>query len=321
MSLSKIPVDVLVLIMSQLSIPEIGSLIRVEKCIYDRISQSDYFWKVLYFYFHRVIPSNVQSWSVLFRTRHTRWYPLESEMFEEADHNTFISRSNKYQGFCLEYVMDRGFLADNRCGNWQMRSHTLQPIPLNVGGSKVLYYEVIVSDEPVLSGNGVGLLLSGISLNNHMPGWEKGSYAIHSDNGNAYYNNESTIYQCKGFAYAPAFQRNNAVIGCGYNFKTKEIFFTIDGQFIGVAFNLPDEVPVGDIAPCIGMLSKNSYYTVNLGHFPFVFNIDAYICGDNVEKLENVILDETDSSSYRMYRKDIEEMLKRGENFLTSLNK
>jgi len=201
-----------------------------------------------------------------------------------------------------------------------MISHTLQPIPLTVGGRRVLYYEVFIREEPPSHGNGVGLLLKGMKLNDYMPGWVKGSYGLHSDNGNAYYNNEINIHKCKGFAFSPPFQRNGAVIGCGYNFKTREIFFTMDGQYIGVAFNLPDEVEVGDIVPCIGMLSKNSYYTLNLGHFPFVFNIDAYICGGNLEKLENIIFDES-HSSFRLYRKDIEDMFKRGENFLTSLNK
>jgi len=97
--------------------------------------------------------------------------------------------------------------------------------------------------------------------------------------------------------------------------KQKKFFFTQEGQFIGVAFTLPNQVEVGGIVPCIGMHTPRSTWAVNLGKYPFKFNIDAYICGDNIEKLEGFQYEERESQ-YLVTRQQIDEMAARGENFL-----
>jgi len=166
------------------------------------------------------------------------------------------------------------------------------------------------------NGNGIGLMLKGASLNNHLPGWEKGTYAMHSDDGNAYYNNDDSIYSCKSFAFGPAYQRKGAVVGCGYNFNTREVFFTHEGQLIGSPFSLPNKVEVGGIVPCVGLHTSHSIWAINLGFLPFKFNIDAYICGEDVEKLEDFQYNESLSSTYHISRKEIADIIATGGNFL-----
>jgi len=317
MNFAKLPMEVLGKIVAGLTYTDLGALIRVDEETYTSISSRDWFWKTMFWTFYQLLPINVDNWATLFKKRHTRWYPLETEMFDLEDHNQYILKSDTSLEFCLVYSPQGGVFrqSDSMCGNWYQLSHLLEPVPLCVEGTQVLYYEITVKMEIQGHGNGLGLMLKGADLNHHMPGWEQGSYAMHSDDGNAYYNNSPSIYSCKSFAYGPSFQRNGAVIGCGYNFKTKEVFFTQEGQFIGVAFTLPNQVEVGGIVPCIGMHTPRSTWAVNLGKYPFKFNIDAYICGDNIEKLEGFQYEERESN-YLVTRQQIDEMAARGENFL-----
>jgi len=197
-------------------------------------------------------------------------------------------------------------------------NHVFKPISVQVDGPKILYWEIYVIEERKGRGNGMGFMIKNADLTQHMPGWERGTYAMHSDDGHAYYNNDSTIYNCKSFAFGPAYQDSGIIIGCGYNFSTREIFFTHNGLMIGVAFVIPNPLEVGEIFPCVGMSTPRSLWRVNLGQRPFAFNIDCYICGENVEILNGLTFDESEAGSnhYRVSRKDTIEKIQKGENFL-----
>jgi len=178
--------------------------------------------------------------------------------------------------------------------------------------------ELTVINEDKGTGNAMGLMIKSADLSLYMPGWEPGTYAMHSDDGHAYFNNDTSIYHCKSFAFGPAYQQAGVVIGCGYNFSTREIFFTHNGLMIGVAFVIPNTLEIGDICPCVGMKTIGSVWRINVGQKPFLFNIDGYICGDNIEELNGLIFDESEAgtSQYRMSRSDTIEKMKKGENFL-----
>jgi len=261
---------------------------------------------------------NVQIWHDVFVNRSTRWYPKIEDLFGERDHNDYIFHSINNNDLLLQCSAPKS-LWGNTAGTWHPVSHTWNPIPINIDNAKVFYWELIVQDEEKGQGNAMGLMIKSADLSKHMPGWEPGTYAMHSDDGHAYYNNKSSIYECKSFAFGPAYQTNGVIIGCGYNFLTREVFFTHNGLLIGVPFLIPNQLEVSDISPCIGMMTQRSIYRINVGQKPFAFNIDAYICGENIEKMTDLTFDESDtdlSDHYRISRKETIEKIGQGQNFL-----
>jgi hypothetical protein len=246
-----------------------------------------------------------------------KWYPPISELFGVHDHNAYIEHSIDNNELVL-YCKSPESSWNNLAATWHPVSHVFKPIPIQIEDPKILYWELTVEIEQKGKGNAMGLMITNANLSSHMPGWERGTYAMHSDDGHAYYNNDSTIFNCKSFAYGPAYQTPGVVIGCGYNFITSQIFFTHNGLLIGPAFVIPSLLKVGEICPCIGMMTPNSIYRVNVGQKPFMFNIDAYICGENIETF-NLTFDESEAgvNHYRVSRKDtIEKMQTGGPNFL-----
>jgi hypothetical protein len=64
---------------------------------------------------------------------------------------------------------------------------------------------------------------------NRIPGWVKDTYGYHGDDGQVFHNNG------QGKPWGPRYNTGD-IIGCGINFKTGEVFFTKNGEFLGVAY-------------------------------------------------------------------------------------
>eukprot|EP01133_Synstelium_polycarpum_P016658 gene16658-19795_t len=98
------------------------------------------------------------------------------------------------------------------------------------------YFEVLIKsmDRGHVS---VGLAGKEYPLNLHI-GWVKRSYGYHSDDGRKFKWREHTTSAGinEGEPYGPGFKKGD-IIGCGLFFETREIFFTKNGTFLGVAFN------------------------------------------------------------------------------------
>jgi len=107
-----------------------------------------------------------------------------------------------------------------------------------------------------------------------MPGWDKCSYAYHSDDGG--------IFHGKGeMQYGPNFGIGDT-IGCGINYKNGGIFFTLNGKFLGYAWT---ELPTilnneHEWYPTVGV-DSSSPLAFNYGiDRPFFFNLAEYVaCG------------------------------------------
>lgn len=72
--------------------------------------------------------------------------------------------------------------------------------------------------------------------------------------------------------YGPRFGAGDTV-GCGLDYARREIFFTLNGEYLGVAFE--DVMAHAPLYPTVGIDSLHPV-SLNFGEAPFDFDLDAY---------------------------------------------
>lgn len=148
---------------------------------------------------------------------------------------------------------------------------------------------------------GIGLSTRDVNLN-RLPGWDKGSYGYHGDDGHSFCSSGS------GIAYGPTFTTGDYV-GCCVNFLENTCFYTRNGYnignngldlhvriytlvFLGTSFR---DIPVGnmldfpdhhslvvssfqtEIFPTVGLQTPLEAIEANFGLTPFKFDLEKYI--------------------------------------------
>ncbi|XP_055343672.1 ran-binding protein 9-like isoform X2 [Paramacrobiotus metropolitanus] len=132
------------------------------------------------------------------------------------------------------------------------------PIPASCG---LFYFEVKVISKGKEGYIGVGLCLEDVNLN-RLPGWDKGSFGYHGDDGHSFWSSGT------GRSYGPTFTTND-VIGCGVDLVNNSCFYTKNGLMLGVAFeNLPS-----NLYPCVGLQSVGENVETNFGQTEFMFDL------------------------------------------------
>ncbi|KAF2453509.1 hypothetical protein BDY21DRAFT_388112 [Lineolata rhizophorae] len=128
----------------------------------------------------------------------------------------------------------------------------------------VYYFEVTMLSKSKEGLVGIGFSGPKVPLS-RLPGWEPDSWAYHGDDG--------YVFCCtvSGKNYGPRFGTAD-VVGCGINFRTGEVFFTKNGNDLGVTF---DKVKHDKLFPSVGMKRPGEHLKVNFGKDPFVFDIDG----------------------------------------------
>jgi hypothetical protein len=160
-------------------------------------------------------------------------------------------------------------------------ARTEHPFPSN---RLIVYYEVTIIDAGVRGSIGVGLTKEQFILN-RKPGWEEDSYGYHSD-GKKY--TDGT----KGENYGPAFTTGDTV-GCGINYDKQEIFFTLNGHYLGPAF----KKVTSTYYPTVGLHSNGEIVRANFGQNPFKFNIEEMIINERERKKNEILSIEVPISS------------------------
>lgn len=84
-----------------------------------------------------------------------------------------------------------------------------------------IYYTVLTSPRII----GVGLCHEASHMTG-MPGWEKGSWAYHGDDGVLYLQGDQVTHSSGNYG-------TGDVIGCGFDMDSDELFFTKNGTRIG----------------------------------------------------------------------------------------
>lgn len=130
--------------------------------------------------------------------------------------------------------------------------------------SFAFYFEVTVVDAGAHGSIAVGVADAKFPLE-RMPGWEARSYGYHDD-GRRYSESE------RGEPFGPRFGAGD-VIGCGLLSERRELFFTKNGESLGVAYGSIE----GAVYPTIGMHSLGVSVKLNLGAAPFAFDIESMV--------------------------------------------
>lgn len=106
-----------------------------------------------------------------------------------------------------------------------------------------------------------------------MPGWEKGAWGYHGDDGHSFSGTGV------GKVYASTYTTGDK-IGCCVNFREGIAFFTKNGVQLATAFKnlMPDEER-RDLYPTVGLRSPGEHVRINFGKEPFVFDIKEYVEG------------------------------------------
>ncbi|KAI1418586.1 SPRY domain-containing protein [Hypoxylon sp. FL1857] len=144
------------------------------------------------------------------------------------------------------------------------------PMPWQAG---IYYFEVTLltrrRDETTVC---IGFSTKNVPLM-RPPGWEPESWGYHGDDGDIYSG------QNVGKAYEGSHFGPTDTIGCGINFRTREAFFTKNGQDFKTAFR---DIK-GNLYPTVGMKKAGEHIRVNFGQTRFVFDIDNMVKGEQAK--------------------------------------
>ncbi|KAG0251447.1 hypothetical protein BG011_007601 [Mortierella polycephala] len=145
---------------------------------------------------------------------------------------------------------------------------TNRPIPPQCG---VYYFEVFVKSKGQQGYIGVGVCNSSVELG-RLPGWELDSWGYHGDDGNIFGG-------CgNGRPFGPVFTTGD-MIGCGINFRDMSLFYTLNGDYLGVAFRDLR----GSLYPTVGMRTTGEVVEANFGQQKFMFDIESYVKEQKVD--------------------------------------
>ena len=112
----------------------------------------------------------------------------------------------------------------------------------------------------------IGLATCGFGLHCRMPGWDNRSFGYHGDDGGIFHGNGTMVGQ-----YGPKFSAGDTV-GCGIDYVNGSIFFTLNGDYLGTAFeDVSPDILGKDLYPVVGMDTRNLIQCNFSGPFQFDF--------------------------------------------------
>jgi len=128
--------------------------------------------------------------------------------------------------------------------------------------SFIRYFEVTINgNKPIVS---VGLINNAELPSNQMVGWAERTIGLHTDDGK--------IYEAGHGTDKIEIQNGLVTIGCGYNFFTKTVFFTLNGEF-----KFGEDYLENNIYPAIGFLECNDIFDNFRDKVPFLFDLPKFI--------------------------------------------
>jgi len=128
------------------------------------------------------------------------------------------------------------------------------------------YFEVTIEDLGQYGYIGIGISQCCDDVDQHL-GWTKNAYGLHADIGCVFHN--SSV----GAAFVPRFQQGD-VIGCGLDMHRRELFYTVNGKWVGVSHQGVD-ISSSTWFPAVSLQSPRERIHANFGASPFWFDFIA----------------------------------------------
>jgi len=123
----------------------------------------------------------------------------------------------------------------------------------------------------------VGVAAKAFQYQSRMPGWDKQSYGYHGDDGGIFHSSGSMLKPF-GPTYGPG-----DTVGCGIDYVSKGIFYTLNGEFLGYAWKrISDDMLQNDLFPTVG-IDTNFPIHLNFGSADsgaFQFDLSKFIKKD-----------------------------------------
>ncbi|KAJ3100601.1 hypothetical protein HK100_004686, partial [Physocladia obscura] len=136
--------------------------------------------------------------------------------------------------------------------------------------SRFVYFEIrlVKCSSPQSSYSSIGIVSQQQQCVSH-PGTEATSYGFKGNDGKKWHNNVSSPYSSKW--------KETDVVGCGFDFEKSCVFFTLNGRFLGTAF---EKIPLTPVYPAVGVHDPNEIVEVNFSasaDYPFTFDFAGFV--------------------------------------------
>jgi len=129
------------------------------------------------------------------------------------------------------------------------------------------YFEMTIDNAGKDGAIGIGLYpVTENPILTIMPGWQFGSFGYHGDDGKKFC--DKTYGQ--GDPYGPPYSAGDTV-GCAWDQVKGTIYYVLNGNNLGVAF---DKVPSVPFWPVVGIHTMGAKVNVNFGLDPFKYKLD-----------------------------------------------
>lgn len=190
------------------------------------------------------------------------------------------------RGYLSLGFADRAFKLNRQCGYVLCVTSLFLLPPSNILTSHALCYSPKTTpDKLVLKALTPGTSYTFLLHREHLR-WENNSYGYHGDDGKKY--SGSGL----GTHYGPTFTTGD-VVGAGLHTETNEIFFTKNGEWLGVAFR---DVCITPLYPTVGLHSKDERVSTNFGSDSFAFDIETYVAEEKAKRTVSVAAEDIPAS-------------------------
>ncbi|EKJ79093.1 hypothetical protein FPSE_00694 [Fusarium pseudograminearum CS3096] len=145
---------------------------------------------------------------------------------------------------CSHQMLDIKFPKNDQV-DWQYcYLRTKEAIPPN---ARSFYFEVEILHPLQMKICAIGFCQSNVP-ENHLPGWHKGSFAYHGDDGKLFENGGPSHPQEADKTFG-----EGDVVGCGLDFNTGTVYRTRNGVLLDTTYSVEDpEFLLGRFYPCVG---------------------------------------------------------------------